>query len=52
MRQILSDSTLLSVLNQADVEVPGLSKMKSDIEDFIAGIDTNLKNAVQDPNRI
>ncbi len=49
--QILSDSTLLSSLHDAEGVIPGLHDVRSKFEDFVASINTNLKFAVEDPNR-
>jgi hypothetical protein len=49
--QILSDSTILYILDDSEAVIPGLKKLRSDIEDFVADINTRLKTSIQDPNR-
>jgi hypothetical protein len=49
--QILSDSTILNILDDSEVVIPGVKKLRSDVEDFFAGINKRLKTSIQDPNR-
>jgi hypothetical protein len=49
--QLLSDSTILYILNDSEAVIPGLKKLRSDIEDLVANLNTSLKTSIQDPNR-